>query len=128
MRKPVHDAPKPVSNPVPPRSALRTDRDRSPERLGLVGEVRRIVAGALEDLPVQQLVIRVVQPGRTRMVLAHVVLPENFTPGNLSELDQIRSKVEASQKAQHLTTVVDVVFTADRHWCALSNDETHRPS
>ena len=88
----------------------------------LLAEVRQVIISALEGLPMQHLVVRVVQPGRTRMVLTHVVLPKDFTVGPLAELDRVRTKVEAVLKARHLTTVVDVVFTTDPHWCALDED------
>lgn len=89
----------------------------------LVAEVRNIIETSLGDLPVQQLVVRVVQPGRTRMILAHVVLPADFNVENVAELDRIRTQVDAALKAHHLTTVLDVVFTADPHWCALDDAE-----
>jgi len=102
-------------------SALMEFLNRTPSA-ALLSEVRHVIAGAVEGLPLQQLVVRVVQPGRTRMVLAHVVLPKDFTVGPLAELDGIRTKVETALKARHLTTVVDVVFTTDPHWCAIDDD------
>jgi predicted Co/Zn/Cd cation transporter (cation efflux family) len=66
-----------ISISVPVRMAWRAlmellNRTPSPE---IVQEVDEIVRNRLSRLPVQALFVWVIQPGRTRMVLIHVVLP-----------------------------------------------------
>jgi predicted Co/Zn/Cd cation transporter (cation efflux family) len=113
-----------ISLGVPIRMAWRALMEflnRTPSA-GLLSELRGIIWESLRELPVRQLIVRVVQPGRTRIILAHVVLPTDFSIGKLAELDRRRAQVEAALKARHLTTVVDLVFTTDSHWCALDGE------
>jgi cation diffusion facilitator family transporter len=84
----------------------------------IVQQVTKTVAACTAELPVQQLYVRVIQPGRTRMVLAHVVLPRDFQVRELESLDALRAHtLEVLQKA-HLATILDMVFTADPGWGA----------
>jgi cation diffusion facilitator family transporter len=79
----------------------------------VTAQVRTIVETALADLPVQALAVRVVQPGRTRIVLVHVVLPRNGVELDLASLDAIRVRATATLQEQHAPTVCDIIFTAD---------------
>jgi predicted Co/Zn/Cd cation transporter (cation efflux family) len=92
----------------------------------LVSEMRQAIGDSLAELPVQRLVIRVVQPGRTRMVLAHVVLPEEFAFTSLSEADRLRERADAALKDRHGTTILDLVFTTDPKWCALGESAAEK--
>ncbi|MEO1129622.1 MAG: cation transporter [Planctomycetota bacterium] len=76
-------------------------------------QVRTIVEQALAGLPVQSLAVRVVQPGRTRIVLAHVVLPRDFAVSRLADFDAVRTAANTKLQAQHASTICDIVFTAD---------------
>ena len=66
-----------ISISVPIRMAWKAlmellNRAPAPE---ITRQVRRTVETCIADLPVQKLFVRVLQPGRTRMVMAHVVPP-----------------------------------------------------
>lgn len=88
----------------------------------IVRQVTEIVDGCLADLPVKERFIRVIQPGRHRMVLVHVVLPADFAMGTLGEFDDLRSKTYEELSRCHVATLVDVLFTADRQWGAPLSD------
>ena len=84
----------------------------------ITGQVENIVEQCTGELPVQELFVRVLQPGRTRIVSAHVVLPPDFHIGNLSTLDTIREQTLVELKKVHPSTMIDMLFTADRYWGA----------
>jgi predicted Co/Zn/Cd cation transporter (cation efflux family) len=88
----------------------------------LVTQVRQIIGESLVELPVQKLCVRVLQPGRTRMVLAHVVLPGDFAFETLKQTDQLTARAAAALKRHHPTTILDLVFTTEAEWCGL---DTH---
>jgi len=90
------------------------NRTPSPE---LLAEVRGIVDGNLADLPVEHVAVRVIQPGRTRIISAHVLLPAD-TEISLTRLDEIRASTDAALKAAYPNSVVDLLFTGDRRWSA----------
>ena len=109
-----------ISISVPVRMAWRAlmellNRTPSPE---IVDEVREIIDESTSGLPVKQLFVRVVQPGRTRMVLVHVVLPSDYAPGPLASLDALRMSTLERLREAHLATLLDMVFTADEKWGA----------
>ncbi len=104
-----------VSISVPVRmawQALMELLNRAPRR-ETVDRVREIVNTCTSDLPVQRLFVRVIQPGRTRIVVAHVVLPEDFRVDGLAELDAVQAKTLNRLIEEHPETSVDLVFTAD---------------
>jgi len=79
-------------------------------------QVTEAVRQATVELPVREQFVRVLQPGRLRIVLAHVVLPADFHVTTLQTLDVVRARTLRQLKVQHLATVLDMVFTADRRW------------
>jgi cation diffusion facilitator family transporter len=85
-------------------------------------EVKGIVDANLSKLPVLERFVRVVQPGRQRMVLVHVVLPPDYRPDGFGPLDAVRSKTAQALAKAHAGTVVDIVFTANREWGAPLSD------
>ena len=97
------------------------NRAPSPEILQQVDDVLRKCTAVL---PVQALFVRVIQPGRTRMVPAHVVLPAEFQVDGLPMLDAVRAETLEKLKAAHLATVLDMVFTADPGWGAPAGQST----
>jgi predicted Co/Zn/Cd cation transporter (cation efflux family) len=116
-----------ISISVPVRMAWQAlmellNRTPSPE---IVDEVRKIITESTSGLPVEQLFVRVVQPGRTRMVLVHVVLPSDYAPGPLTSLDALRMGTLERLQAAHLATILDMVFTADPKWGAPLSESTH---
>lgn len=109
-----------ISISVPVRmawQALMELLNRTPPE-EIVQEVSQTVKACVADLPVQKLFVRVIQPGRTRMVLAHVVLPGDFQVETLVALDRVRTITLDRLKAGHLATMLDMVFTADARWGA----------
>lgn len=115
-----------ISISVPGRMAWRAlmellNRAPSPQ---IVQQVDDIVKKCTAGLPVQSLFVRVVQPGRTRMVMAHVVLPTDFQVEGLPALDTLRAETLKELKSAHLATVLDMVFTADPVWGAPSSLNT----
>lgn len=91
------------------------NRAPSPE---IVDQTTAIVTDCLSHLPVSELFVRVLQPGRARAVLVHVVLPADFSIAGLPDLDRIRTQILRALQANHANTLVDIVFTADRAWGA----------
>lgn len=80
----------------------------------------RIQAGTVQ-LPVQDLVVRAVQPGRTLTVLVHVILPRDFGTPKLSALDEVRRDTLAQLQKRHPAIVLEMVFTTQADWGLLSN-------
>jgi cation diffusion facilitator family transporter len=97
------------------REAVREVLHRAPPP-EVQSEVRRRLAEALAGLPVRKTHARMVGVGRFFFVLIHVVVEEGFGARPVSELDQIRRKVEQSLREIHPRVVLDVVFTADEYW------------
>ena len=109
-----------ISIGVPVRmawTALMALLNRAPSR-DIVKHVTDIVDQSLTDLPVKERFVRVIQPGRDRMVLVHVVLPADYAPEQLSQLDGVRRKTHGNLCESHVATVVDMLFTTDRRWGA----------
>jgi len=84
--------------------------------------VRGAVEGALADLPVREVQIRMVKVGRTFYVLTHVLLPEDWRPESTAALDRIRCRVAQSLREVPLRLLTDTVFTADAHWAGFEDD------
>ncbi len=100
---------------VPIRMAWRALMEllnRAPEPK-VTEQVTQIIRDCTADLPVEQLFVRMIQPGRTRLILAHVVLPADFPIKNLQLLDSYRRKTQAQLLDQHRDTWLDLLFTAD---------------
>jgi cation diffusion facilitator family transporter len=101
--------------------ALMELLNRAPDR-SVVKQVTEIVDANLRELPVQERFIRVVQPGRQRMVLVHVVLDAKYRPDGLGHFDAIRTQTNEALGKDHVDTYVDILFTADRQWGAPLSD------
>ena len=97
--------------------ALMELLNRAPEE-NVVRRVTELVDQHLTDLPVSERFVRVIQPGRTRLVLVHVVLQEEFRPDGLKPLDDIRLRTQESLRHAHEGAVLDMLFTHDRRWGA----------
>ena len=91
--------------------------NRAPDD-SVTGPVRATVEGCVEPLGAKELFVRVLQPGRTRFVTAHVVLDPDRAGVSLRDLDGARERAAAALNEAHAPTVVDLVFTADRRWGA----------
>jgi len=109
-----------ISISVPVRmawKALMELLNRAPSQ-AIVQEATMIVEQSLAGLPIQKMFVRVVQPGRSRMVLVHVVLPSDFHIDGLPMLDGYRSMTLKNLQDAHPATVLDMTFTADESWGA----------
>ena len=109
-----------ISISVPIRmawKALMELLNRAPSP-AVVESVEAAVTESLKELPVVESFVRVLQPGRTRMVSVHLVLPRDYPVSGLPELDAIRAEVQTALEQLHKPTIVDVLFTADRIWGA----------
>ena len=113
-----------ISIAVPVRmswNALMALMNRAPSS-DILTQVTDIVDASLVNLPVQERFIRVIQPGRQRMVLVHVVLPTDYEPGRLPSLDVLRTHTYQALREAHVATIVDMLFTTDRRWGAPLSD------
>ena len=109
-----------ISISVPVRmawQALMELLNRAPSQK-ILQEVESIISQCTAHLPAQKLYVRVIQPGRSRMVLVHVVLPIDFQIDGLTMLDAIRNETLESLKKAHLATALDMIFTTDALWGA----------
>lgn len=108
--------------------ALMELLNRAPSR-DITDRVREAIEESLAGLPVRELFVRVVQPGRSRLVLAHVVLPADLpVDRGLTELDTYRERALRRLLDIHPTTVLDLVFTGDRLWGAPTGPAQPLPS
>ena len=113
-----------ISIAVPVRMAWQAlmalmNRAPSPD---IVKQVEELVDANLTELDVQERFIRVIQPGRQRLVLVHVVLPSDYAVSTLRTLDETRMSVHEALNEAHMATLVDVLFTSDRRWGAPLSD------
>jgi len=109
-----------ISLGVPVRMAWRAlmellNHTPSPD---LLHRVRSQIEAIVEGLPVEQLNVRVIQPGRTRMVAAHVVLAKDYRPDGLETFDRLRATADQALRADYPHLLLDMVFTADPRWGA----------
>ena len=109
-----------ISIGVPVRmawNALMALLNRAPTR-DIVDQVTETIDASLTDLPVQERFVRVIQPGRQRLVLVHVVLPTDYRPDGLSVLDTIRARAHQALDETGVATIADILFTTNRLWGA----------
>ena len=114
-----------ISIGVPVRMAWNALMDllnKAPDR-AIVDRVTEIVDTCLAELNVQERFVRVIQPGRQRLVMVHVVLDANNSTHTLSAFDALREKTQQGLRQEHPETIVDVMFTADRRWGAPVGEE-----
>jgi predicted Co/Zn/Cd cation transporter (cation efflux family) len=83
----------------------------------LLARIRDKIQELLAELPVKQLTVRVLQPGRTRLISAHVLLAADYD-GDLKQLDAVRERIDTALRTDHPQSFVDVIFTADPRWSA----------
>ena len=108
-----------ISIGVPVRmawGALMALLNRAPEER-VVDEVRAAVEAALAGLEYRAIAVRVIHPGRTRYVLAHVLLAAHEQPA-LDALDAARERATVAARKSFEVTEVDLLFTRDERWFA----------
>lgn len=106
-----------ISISVPARMAWRAIMEllnRTPSA-AIASEMRTVVEGELAELPVERLWVRVIQPGRSRMVGVHVQLPRDLalTP---ARLDEVRERTARALKERYQPLTLDMIFIADGYW------------
>jgi predicted Co/Zn/Cd cation transporter (cation efflux family) len=84
----------------------------------VVAAIDRLVRGALPDLPIRALYVRVVQPGRTTYVLVHVLLGDAAADMSVSRTDELRGTIIAAVASRYPPAIVDVVFTTVAEFAA----------
>ena len=107
-----------ISISIPVRiawQALMELLNRAPTQ-PVVQEAEDIVKKCTAMLLVQKLFVRMIQPGRSRMILVHVVLPADYAFDGLPEVDAIRAATLQQLQKIHPATTLDIVFTADPFW------------
>ncbi len=103
------------------REGLREVLHRAP-RPEVQADVRQRIATALAGVPVRTIHARMVVVGRFFFILIHVVVDEGFGVRPVSELDEIRRRIEQSLEGVHPRLVLDVVFTAEDCWVTDGNE------
>lgn len=83
----------------------------------VVATARRVVSAGLAGLPVRDVAVRVIKPGRLHMVGAHVLLEPGRSPV-MPELDAARRRVGEGLLAHDPSVILDVIFTEDPTWFA----------
>ena len=88
--------------------------NRSPS-LEIRSTVQAAVEQTLADLPKRALQVRVLQPGRTRLVFVHVLL-ENEAVLRVEEMDRLRDQLQGVLNGLHSATQLDMLFTKNPKW------------
>jgi len=90
--------------------------NRAPEP-EVVATARSAVHQGLSALPVREVAVRVIKPGRRHMIGAHVLLEAGRSPA-MAELDAARQRVSEALLAHDRNAMVDLIFTEDPRWYA----------
>jgi cation diffusion facilitator family transporter len=90
--------------------------NRSPS-LEIRSSVRTSVEEALANVPIQELQVRVLQPGRTRLVFVHVIL-EAEAAMTVEAMDRLRDQLQSVLSELHSTTQLDVLFSKNPKWAS----------
>ncbi len=80
-------------------------------------EVEACVERALAGLAMDQVAVRVLQPGRARMVMVHVVLSQELDM-RVEEMDALRKQTMDELQRIYPINYLDIVFTKDPAWGA----------
>jgi predicted Co/Zn/Cd cation transporter (cation efflux family) len=83
----------------------------------VVETARSAVREGLAGLPVRDLAVRVIKPGRLHMIGAHVLLEAGGSP-EMSALDAARGRVGDRLLSHDPNVIVDLIFTEDPRWFA----------
>ena len=97
-------------------NALMELVNRSPSA-AVRSTVRTSVEKVLASVPASQISVRVLQPGRSRLVFVHVILQADATMP-IEEMDILRTRAQAALAAHHALTQLDILFTKDPRWGA----------
>ena len=78
-----------------------------------VEKIRKAVLENLDEMPIQNIHVRLVRPGRTHILLVYVILPENYQMPLMSDLDTLRRNVLNTISDEFAPIVMDLVFSSD---------------
>lgn len=95
-------------------SALMELVNRSPS-LEIRSTVQDAVEQTLADVPKRELQVRVLQPGRTRLVFVHITLATESAM-TVEEMDRLRDQLQGVLNGLHSTTQLDMLFTKNPKW------------
>ena len=79
--------------------------------------VRNCVERELSAIPAEEVTIRVLQPGRVRLVYVHVIL-QSDADFSIEQMDAVREQVSNALGELHDNTQPDILFTKNRKWGA----------
>ena len=88
--------------------------NRTPSK-AIADEVSAVVEAGLKGLPVKRLWVRVIQPGRSRMVGVHVQLPSDHSL-TLAQLDEVRAQTATALRERYQPLTLDMIFIGDEYW------------
>lgn len=100
---------------VPVRTAARSLSgllQRAPDGR-IVASIESLTRAALGDLPLRNLHIRVVRPGRTTYALIHALVDADAPGMNVRAADRHRRAVIDAIAAVHAPVILDLLFTAE---------------
>ena len=110
-----------ISIAIPVRiawQALMAMLNRAPAR-NIRESVTTAIRDSLSELPARAVHVRMLQPGQRLYVVAHVLLPEDYSIERLRDVDEIRARVRDQVRALHKNALVDVLFTGDAQWATV---------
>jgi len=110
-----------ISIAIPVRiawQALMAMLNRAPAR-NIREPVTTAIRDSLSELPARAVHVRMLQPGQRLYVVAHVLLPEDYSIERLRDVDEIRARVRDRVRALHKNALVDVLFTGDAQWATV---------
>ena len=79
----------------------------------VIEEVQSAIEEKTGDLPIKNMSIRIIQPGRNRYVLVHLILPPDLTIEKVSMLDDIRQETLTELEKIYKPVMLDMIFTSD---------------
>lgn len=79
----------------------------------VIKEVQSAVEEKTRDLPIKNMSIRIIQPGRNRYVLVHLILPSDLKIEKVSMLDSVRHETLKELEKIYKPVMLDMIFTSD---------------
>ena len=79
----------------------------------VIKEIQSAVEEKTRDLPIKNISIRIIQPGRNRYVLVHLILPPDLKIEKVSMLDDIRQETLTELEKIYKPVMLDMIFTSD---------------
>lgn len=98
--------------------ALMELLDRAPSD-SIVSGIREIIEQQTSNISKEKIYLRVVQPGRSRYVLTHVILSNDQKAHRISMFDTIRKNTLTELEKVHQPVILDMIFTSDESTCTM---------